>query len=238
MPLKSSKSRTSLRRVKITRNYSRHAEGSVLIEMGHTRVLCMASVEEKVPGFLRGQGRGWVTAEYSMLPRSTHTRSGRESLRGRPGGRTLEISRLIGRALRATLDMEKLGEHTITLDCDVLQADGGTRCAAINGCMVALTDALAWMKKKRMLQADPLLHRIGAVSVGIVAGKPTLDLCYNEDSTADVDMNVVMTEDGRFVEIQGTAEAEPFTDRQLTQLKKLAAVGIAQLIQKQKRARR
>jgi ribonuclease PH len=226
----------SLRKVTITRGFTRHAEGSVLIEQGATRVLCTASVETRVPPFLRGTGKGWVTAEYGMLPRSTHSRMRRESRSSKPNSRGLEISRLIGRSLRAAVALDALGEVSITIDCDVLQADGGTRCASVTGAMVALVDALNWMKAKGMVKELPLKHMIAAVSVGVVDGKPILDLDYELDCTADVDMNVVMTEDGRYVEVQGTAEAEPFSDRQLTAMRKLAAAGIASLIRAQKRA--
>ncbi len=225
-----------LRKVTITRGFTNYAEGSILIEQGQTRVLCNASVESRVPSFLRGTGRGWVTAEYSMLPRSTHSRMRRDSKSARPNGRGVEISRLIGRSLRAAVDLEKLGEHSITIDCDVLQADGGTRCAAITGGMLALAEALRWMERKGQLAASPLKTNIAAISVGIIKGVPTLDLDYALDSTAEVDMNVVMTEDGRFIELQGTAEQEPFTDRQLTAMKKLATAGIMTLIRKQKLA--
>lgn len=220
----------------MTRRYTRYAEGSVLIEQGETRVLCTASVEEKVPPFLRGAGRGWVTAEYGMLPRSTSTRMERESRKGRPDARATEISRLIGRALRAAVDMGRLGERTITIDCDVLQADGGTRCAAITGGLVALVDALDWLIAQEKLKERPLRTLLAAVSVGICEGQPVLDLDYAHDSTADVDLNVVMTEDHRFVEIQGTAEREPFSERDLAALRKLAVVGIDRLIAAQRRA--
>ena len=224
------------RPVRLTRGFTKFAEGSVLIEQGDTRVLCTASVEEKVPPFLRNTGKGWVTAEYAMLPRSTHTRSEREGRRGRPDARASEISRLVGRALRAAVNLEALGERTITVDCDVLQADGGTRCASITGGMVALVDALDWIVGKKLLAARPLRQLVAAVSVGMCEGRPVLDLDYAHDSTAEVDLNVSMTNDGRFVEIQGTAEREPFTDRQLNALKKLAATGITQLIAAQKHA--
>ncbi len=220
----------------IERNFTKHAEGSVLIKAGDTWVLCTASVDEKVPSFLRGTGKGWVTAEYNMLPRSTTTRMEREIKRGRPNARSTEISRLIGRALRAAIDMEKLDEVSITIDCDVLQADGGTRCASITGGMVALMDALQWMKERGKLDQIPLKQFVAAVSVGICAGKPVLDLDYIHDSSADVDLNVVMTDDNRYVEIQGTAEHEPFTEEQLDQLKDLAKKGIKQLIKAQKDA--
>lgn len=227
---------TSLRPVTITRNYTRYAEGAVLIKQGNTQVLCTATVENRVPKFLAGSGRGWVTAEYGMLPRATHTRSGRESRSGRPSSRSLEISRLIGRSLRSAVNLEALGEHTITLDCDVIQADGGTRCASITGAMVALYDALGWLVKQKKIAALPLNYFVAAVSVGIIEGKPTLDLCYELDSNAEVDMNVVMTDDGRYVELQGTAEGAPFSERQLSRLRKLAAAGIVELIAKQRRS--
>jgi ribonuclease PH len=201
-------------------------------------VLCTASVEEKVPPFMRNQKRGWVTAEYAMLPRSTDTRMERESRKGRPDARASEISRLVGRALRAAVDMEKLGERTITIDCDVLQADGGTRCAAITGGMVALVDAMDWLITRGLLKERPLRHFIAAVSVGMCAGQPVLDLDYAHDSTAEVDLNVIMTEDHRFVEIQGTAEREPFSDQELNRLKELAITGIDQLVAAQKTALR
>jgi ribonuclease PH len=226
----------SLRKVTITRGFTRHAEGSVLIEQGGTRVLCTATVEDKVPPFLRDSGQGWVTAEYGMLPRSTHSRMRREARATKPNSRGLEISRLIGRSLRAAVDLKALGEHAIVIDCDVLQADGGTRCAAITGGMVALVDALNWMKVKGMIDSIPIAHMIAAVSVGVIEGTPTLDLDYALDCTAEVDMNVVMTEDGRYVEIQGTAESEPFSEDQLTSMKQLAAAGIAALIRAQHRA--
>jgi ribonuclease PH len=223
-----------LRPVVIERQFTKHAEGSVLIKQGNTWVLCTASVEEKVPPFLRGGGKGWVTAEYSMLPRSTVERKEREIKKGRPDARGTEIGRLIGRALRAAVDMEKLGERAITIDCDVLQADGGTRCAAITGGMVALADALAWLQRKGKVAESPLKQYVAAVSVGICGGVPTLDLDYAHDSAAAVDLNVVMTDDGRFVEIQGTAEHEPFTEDALDALKTLARKGIAELIKQQK----
>jgi ribonuclease PH len=228
----------ALRPLRLTRGYTEYAEGSVLIEAGRTRVLCNASVSDGVPSFKRGSGTGWVTAEYSMLPRSTATRSDRESVRGRRGGRTHEISRLVGRALRAAVDLEALGEQTIQLDCDVIQADGGTRCASITGAMVALADALAWCRAEERLPegAQPLRCFVAAVSVGLIGGKPVLDLCYEEDVAADVDMNVVMTDEGKYVELQGTAEGAPFSDRQLGRLKKLAADGIGRLVEAQRRA--
>ncbi len=228
----------ALRPLRFTRGYTDYAEGSVLVEAGRTRVLCNASVIGQAPPFLRGGGSGWVTAEYSMLPRSTVTRMDREAVRGKLGGRTQEISRLIGRALRAAVGLEALGEYTIRVDCDVLQADGGTRCASISGGMVALADALAWMRERRLFGEDvePIRHWVAAVSVGIVDGAPTLDLCYAQDSRAEVDMNVVMTDNGRYVELQGTAEGEPFTDRQLGRMRRLAADGIAAIVEAQQRA--
>ena len=225
-----------LRDVRFTRGYTRHAEGSVLVEFGHTRVLCTASVEEKVPGFLRGAGRGWVTAEYGMLPRATHTRSDREAARGKQSGRTQEIQRLIGRSLRAVFDLEKLGERTITLDCDVLQADGGTRCASITGAWVAAHDAVAGLVAGGALASSPIRDHVAAVSVGIYQGLPVLDLDYDEDSSCDTDLNVVMTGAGGFVEIQGTAEGEPFSRTQLDRLVGLAGDGIARLVALQKTA--
>jgi len=230
------KKATQLRPVTIERHFTKHAEGSILIKQGDTWVLCTASVEDKVPPFLRNSGRGWVTAEYGMLPRSTSTRLERESKRGRPDARATEISRLIGRALRAAMDMQTLGERTITIDCDVLQADGGTRCASITGGMVALADAVAGLLKQGTLAADPIRHFIAAVSVGICEGVPTLDLDYAHDSTAEVDLNVVMTDDGRYVELQGTAEHVPFTDDSLDALRVLARKGIRRLIRAQKAA--
>lgn len=225
-----------LRTVTFERRFTRHAEGSVLIKQGETWVLCTASVEERVPPFLRGSGRGWVTAEYSMLPRSTIERKEREIKHGKPDARGSEIARLIGRALRAAVDMQALGERTITIDCDVLQADGGTRCASITGGMVALADAVAWMRREGLLTADPIKQFVAAVSVGICDGVPVLDLDYAHDSTADVDLNVVMTADGRFVELQGTAEQEPFTEEALDTLRALAKKGIRALIKRQRQA--
>ena len=224
-----------LRLVRITRNYTRHAEGSVLIEMGDTKVLCTASVEETVPSFLRGKGQGWVTAEYGMLPRSTHTRSAREAAKGKQSGRTQEIQRLIGRSLRAVTDLKALGERQITLDCDVLQADGGTRCASITGAWVALHDACAQLVAQGKLPANPIRDHVAAVSVGIFEGTLVLDLDYPEDSECDTDMNVVMTGSGGIVEIQGTAEGEPFTRAQMSQLVDMAEAGIKELIARQKR---
>ena len=222
-----------LRPVRITRGFTRHAEGSVLVEFGDTRVICTASVEETVPGFLRNTGSGWVTAEYGMLPRATHTRSRREAAQGKQGGRTLEIQRLIGRALRAVVDLKALGERTITLDCDVLQADGGTRTAAITGSYVALVDAMNSLVKKRVLRESPIHGQVAAVSVGIWAGVPVLDLDYKEDSDAETDMNVVMNNGGGFIEVQGTAEGHAFRRDELDVLLNLAAGGIGQLLAQQ-----
>ncbi|MFC9298950.1 MULTISPECIES: ribonuclease PH [unclassified Streptomyces] len=220
-----------LRPVTIERGWSKHAEGSVLISFGDTKVFCTASFTEGVPRWRKGSGEGWVTSEYSMLPRSTNTRGDRESVRGKIGGRTHEISRLIGRSLRAVIDYKALGENTIVLDCDVLQADGGTRTAAITGAYVALADAVAWGQKKKLIKAGrkPLTGTVAAVSVGIVDGVPLLDLCYEEDVRAETDMNVVCTGDGRFVEVQGTAEGEPFDRKELNALLDLAAGGCADL---------
>jgi len=212
-----------LRTVRITRGYTRHAEGSVLVEFGDTRVLVTATVEEGVPSFMRGRGEGWVTAEYGMLPRSTHTRSAREAARGKQGGRTLEIQRLIGRSLRAAIDMRALGERTITLDCDVLQADGGTRTASITGAYVALADAMDALGRRGAVKTSPLHGQVAAVSVGIVRGVPVVDLDYAEDSSAETDMNVVMNNGGAFIEVQGTAEGHAFRRHELDQLLDLAA---------------
>ncbi len=223
-----------LRPTTITPNFSIHAEGSVLIEVGFTRVICTASIEDKVPPFLRGAGKGWVTAEYGMLPRATSTRSGREATAGKVGGRTMEIQRLIGRSLRSVIKLEQLGERTIWIDCDVIQADGGTRCASITGAFVALVLALGKLKNKDALRAIPVSDYVAATSVGIVGGMPLLDLAYEEDSKADVDMNIVKTSDGRFIEIQGTAEAEPFGTDALTGLLALADKGINDLVAKQR----
>ncbi|HXF78250.1 MAG TPA: ribonuclease PH [Usitatibacter sp.] len=227
---------TALRPVRFTRRYTRHAEGSVLVEMGETRVLCTASVEEKVPSFLKGKGQGWVTAEYGMLPRATHTRGAREAASGKQSGRTQEIQRLIGRSLRTVTDLAALGERQVSIDCDVLQADGGTRCASITGSMVALADAISWLRGKGLIAADPIRDFVAAVSVGIVGGEPVLDLDYAEDSSGDTDMNVVMTGRGGIVEIQGTAEREPFTRAQLDALLALATSGISELIELQRKA--
>lgn len=225
-----------LRPVSITRHFIKHPEGAVLVEFGDTRVICTASVEESVPPFLRGKGAGWVTAEYSMLPRATHTRSPREAAKGKQSGRTLEIQRLIGRSLRAVTDMTKLGERTIYLDCDVIQADGGTRTASITGAYVALSDAVTTLLDKGLISENPLKEAVAAVSVGIVEGDVALDLDYQEDSSAEVDMNFVMTSSGRFVEVQGTAEAEPFTLEQMDALRTSAIQGINQLFQYQQEA--
>lgn len=225
-----------LRDISITRQFTRHAEGSVLVSFGDTRVICTASVEKGVPRFMRGEGRGWVTAEYGMLPRSTGTRMGREASRGKQGGRTVEIQRLIGRSLRAALDLEKLGENTITIDCDVIQADGGTRTASITGACVALVDAINYMQQEKLIDGDPLLQMIASVSVGIYQGVPVLDLDYPEDSAADTDMNVIMGESGGFIEVQGTAEGAPFARAELDGMLDLAARGIGELIERQKQA--
>ncbi len=225
-----------LRPVTITRQFSKYAEGSVLVSFGDTRVICTASVDERVPGFKRGSGSGWVTAEYGMLPRATHTRNQREAANGRQGGRTLEIQRLIGRALRAVVDLSALGERTITLDCDVIQADGGTRTAAITGAYVALVDAVASLRKRRAITRDPIHGAVAAVSVGIFAGQTVLDLDYAEDSTAETDMNLVINDAGAFVEIQGTAEGHAFRAEELAQLIALGQQGVAELIALQRAA--
>ncbi len=224
-----------LRDIRLTRNYTMHAEGSVLVEFGDTKVICTASVEENVPRFLKGSGQGWVTAEYGMLPRSTGSRMDREAARGKQGGRTLEIQRLIGRSLRAAIAMEKLGENTIRIDCDVIQADGGTRTASITGGCVAMVDAVNSMMKRGLVKEDPIQQLIGSVSVGIYNGVPVLDLDYAEDSTADTDMNVVMTEQGRFIELQGTAEEGDFDFTELEQMATLARKGIGELVAMQKK---
>ncbi|QID16441.1 ribonuclease PH [Nitrogeniibacter mangrovi] len=225
----SHRSPNALRPVRITRGFTRHAEGSVLIEFGDTQVLCTASVEDSVPGFLRGQGRGWLTAEYGMLPRSTHTRSAREAARGKQSGRTQEIQRLIGRSLRAVVDLNALGERQVIIDCDVLQADGGTRTASITGACVAVMDALNGLVARGVLPANPMRELVAAVSVGIHDGQPVLDLDYAEDSACDTDMNVVMTATGHFVEVQGTAEGAAFTRAELDALLDLATAGIEEL---------
>ena len=225
-----------LRPVRFTRRFTRHAEGSVLVEFGDTKVLCTATVENGVPGFLRNSGQGWITAEYGMLPRSTHTRSAREAARGKQSGRTQEIQRLIGRSLRSVVDMKALGERTITIDCDVLQADGGTRTASITGGYVALADAMAALVKRRDLAASPLHGQVAAVSVGIVGGVAVLDLDYKEDSEAETDMNVVMNGGGAYVEVQGTAEGHAFRRHELDQLLNLAATGIGEILALQQQA--
>jgi ribonuclease PH len=230
----SKRSAGQLRPVRIQRNYTRHAEGSVLVEFGDTRVICTASVEERVPGFLRDRGQGWVTAEYGMLPRSTNTRTDREASRGKQTGRTQEIQRLIGRSLRAVIDLKKLGERTIQIDCDVIQADGGTRTAAITGAFIALHDAVTLLMQRGLITGTPVRDFVAAVSVGIYEDTPVLDLDYAEDSTCDTDMNVVMTGSGGFVEVQGTAEGAPFSQVQMDALMVLAQRGIRELIAKQK----
>jgi ribonuclease PH len=232
-PRPSGRTPDELRPIRITRRFTSHAEGSVLIEFGGTRVLCTASVEEGVPPFLRNTGRGWITAEYGMLPRATHSRTKREAALGKQGGRTLEIQRLIGRALRAVIDLKALGERTVTIDCDVLQADGGTRTASITGGYVALVDAVNTLIRKRVLRDSPIHGQVAAVSVGICAGQPVLDLDYAEDSEAETDMNVVMNNGGAFIEIQGTAEGHAFRRHELDELLNLAASGIGQLLARQ-----
>ncbi|MAX44527.1 MAG: ribonuclease PH [Alteromonadaceae bacterium] len=227
---------SQIRPVTITRHYTCHAEGSVLVEFGNTKVLCNATVEEGVPRFMKGQGKGWITAEYSMLPRATHTRSQREAARGKQGGRTLEIQRLIARSLRAAVDLKLLGENTITIDCDVIQADGGTRTASITGACVALVDALTHMRNKGILKANPLKFMVAALSVGIYEGAPVADLEYVEDSAAETDMNVVMTETGKLIEVQGTAEGEPFSFDELQELLDIAKHGLRELFDIQKAA--
>lgn len=225
-----------IRPVTITRQFTAHAEGSILIEFGNTKVICTATVEEGVPRFLKGQGKGWVTAEYGMLPRSTHTRMRREAASGKQSGRTLEISRLIARALRAAVDLTALGENMITIDCDVIQADGGTRTASITGACVALVDAINYMRAKDIIKTNPLKHMIAAVSVGIYNGEPISDLDYPEDSAAETDMNIVMTETGKLIEIQGTAEEEPFSFDEMNDMMKLAKHSINELFDIQKAA--
>jgi len=226
----------ALRTVRLQRRFTRHAEGSVLVSFGDTQVLCTASVEEKVPPHKRGSGEGWVTAEYGMLPRATHTRGDREAAKGKQSGRTQEIQRLIGRSLRSVFDLSKLGERTIHLDCDVIQADGGTRTAAITGAFVAAQDAVNWLLEQGRITETPIRDHVAAVSVGIVGGLPLLDLAYTEDSACDTDMNVVMTGRGGFVEVQGTAEGEPYSREQLDVLLNLAAAGIAELVSLQRTA--
>ena len=224
-----------LRKVNITRNFMKFAEGSCLIELGDTKVICTASVDDGVPQFLKGKGGGWVTSEYSMLPRSCQQRVQREAVRGAVGGRTHEIQRLIGRSMRAIVDLPALGERSIWIDCDVRQGDGGTRCASITGSFIALSDAISWMKKKGMISKPPVLDHVAAISVGLIKGEPVIDLTFQEDSNADVDMNIVMTGGGKFIEVQGTAEGEPFDGEQLHKLLELAKNGIGQLIDIQKK---
>ena len=225
-----------LRAIKLTRNYTKHAEGSVLVEFGDTKVICTASVNEGVPRFLKGSGQGWVTAEYGMLPRSTGSRMGREAAQGKQGGRTMEIQRLIGRSLRAVVDMKALGERTVTIDCDVIQADGGTRTASITGGYVALADAVRHLRNKKLIGKDPLHGQVASVSVGIHQGIPVIDLDYAEDSDAETDMNVVMNDGGAFIEVQGTAEGHAFRRDELDAMLALADHGIGQLLQKQREA--
>ncbi|MFT6066940.1 MAG: ribonuclease PH [Methylophilaceae bacterium] len=232
----SARNNNQLRDVEIIRHYTKHAEGSVLVKFGDTHVLCTASVEERVPGFLKGQGQGWVTAEYGMLPRSTGSRMQREAARGKQSGRTQEIQRLIGRSLRAVIDLKKLGERTIHFDCDVIQADGGTRTASITGAYVAMQDAITHLVENKLLTESPLTQAVAAISVGVYKGNPVLDLDYIEDSDCDTDMNFVMTSDGGFVEIQGTAEGEPFTRNTMNAMTDLAEHGISQLLTMQKQA--
>jgi len=225
-----------LRDIKFTCGYTKHAEGSVLVEFGDTRVLCTASVDKSVPRFLKGKGEGWVTAEYGMLPRSTHSRMGREASHGKQGGRTLEIQRLIGRSLRAAVDLKALGEHTVTIDCDVLQADGGTRTASITGGFVALSLAIEKMLKRKLIKSSPLHGQVASVSVGIYNGVPVLDLDYAEDSSAETDMNVVMNDAAAFIEVQGTAEGHAFRKEELDAMLEIASLGIKQLLEKQQEA--
>lgn len=232
----SERTSNQIRPVTFTRDYTMHAEGSVLVEFGNTKVLCTATVESGVPRFMKGQGKGWVNAEYSMLPRATHTRCGREAARGKQGGRTMEIQRLIARSLRAAIDLSALGENTITIDCDVIQADGGTRTASISGACVALVDALTHMRNKGMINSNPLKYMIAAISVGIYKGEAISDLEYIEDSVAETDMNVVMTETGKLIEVQGTAEGEPFSFEELDTLTGLAKNSILEIIDAQKKA--
>lgn len=232
----SKREKNQLRPINITRQFTNHAEGSVLVEFGQTRVLCTASVMDGVPKFIKGKSQGWITAEYGMLPRSTHSRCDREASRGKQGGRTLEIQRLIGRSLRACVDLKSIGEHTILIDCDVIQADGGTRTAAITGACIAMRDALTWMVAREKLRKMPAFHYIAAVSVGIYRGQPVLDLDYAEDVLAETDMNVVMNEAGHFIEIQGTAEDKSFDRTQLNTMLELAEGGIKDLIELQKNA--
>ena len=232
----SSRAPDEMRKINITRNFTKHAEGSVLVEFGDTKVICTASVEDRVPGFLRGSGQGWVTAEYGMLPRSTGSRMGREAARGKQGGRTMEIQRLIGRSLRAAVDLEQLGPHTITVDCDVIQADGGTRTASITGGYVALVDAVTTLLDKKVMNRNPITGQVASVSVGIYQGTPVLDLDYAEDSAADTDMNIVMNSHGGFIELQGTAEAAAFSDQELHDMLQLARGGIERIFEIQRQA--
>ncbi len=227
---------SQMRELRFVTDYTMHAEGSVMAEFGNTRVLCTASVEDRVPAWMRNTGRGWVTAEYGMLPRSTHTRSGREASRGKQGGRTLEIQRLIGRSLRAVTDLEALGERSVTLDCDVIQADGGTRTASISGAFVALAIAMHRLQAKGRIRSNPLHGQVAAISVGIYEGEPVLDLDYDEDSEAETDMNIVMNDAGRFIEVQGTAEGHAFTDDEFNAMIALARAGIADIITAQNEA--
>jgi ribonuclease PH len=232
----SSRAPDEMRHIRITRNYTMHAEGSVLVEFGNTRVLCNATIEERVPGFLRGKGQGWVTAEYGMLPRSTNSRMGREAARGKQGGRTMEIQRLIGRSLRAVVDMQALGERSVTVDCDVIQADGGTRTASITGGFVALADAVQTLLDSKAIDKNPLTGQVASVSVGIYKGTPVLDLDYPEDCNAETDMNVVMSDAGDFIEVQGTAEGHPFNQEELNSMLALAKKGISELVSSQQEA--
>lgn len=232
----SGRTANQIRPVTITRNFTMHAEGSVLVEFGDTKVLCTASVEEGVPRFMKGKGKGWVTAEYGMLPRATHTRSNREAAKGKQGGRTMEIQRLIARSLRAAVDLAALGENTITVDCDVIQADGGTRTASITGACVALVDALSHMRSKGIIKTNPLKQLVAAVSVGIYNGEVIADLEYVEDSEAETDMNVVMTESGAFIEVQGTAEGEPFSAEELSQMMEVSKHALREIVDLQKQA--
>jgi ribonuclease PH len=231
----SGRTASQIRPLTFTRQFTAHAEGSVLVEFGNTKVICTASVVEGVPRFMKGQGKGWVTAEYGMLPRATHTRNDREAARGKQGGRTMEIQRLIGRALRTAVDLKLLGENTITIDCDVIQADGGTRTASITGACVALVDALSHMRAKGMIKSNPLKYMVAAVSVGVYKGTAVADLDYAEDSNAETDMNVVMTETGKIIEVQGTAETEPFSFEELQQMMDLGRHAIREIIDEQKR---
>lgn len=232
----SERANDQMREIRITRNYTKHAEGSVLVEFGDTKVICTASVEERVPGFLRGQGQGWVTAEYGMLPRSTGSRMGREAARGKQGGRTMEIQRLIGRSLRAVVDLKELGERSIAIDCDVIQADGGTRTASITGGYVALADAIKHLLDKKLLSKSPLTGQVASVSVGIYQNDAVLDLDYAEDSNAETDMNVVMNDQSQFIEVQGTAEGHAFSQEEMNTMLDYARKGIQELIEHQKQA--